>query len=221
MARTTKKKDPAPEVQEQTAAQEETTPLQEADATQEAHLDPAQFEDMDDATLQGLAQDLGLDPAAYEGRDALIAAIAAVPVIPGPPEAEPDPEPEDPAPEITPAQEPPAGTTPDPEPVPAQEDPAPVPEQQQDPEPIQDPDPDPEPDPVPPGERTLPYKAAVAVSLATVHKAVGLGTADMLKAVGTLKQGTTVTVTGRMGTYARLINGLYILEAFLEVQPIS
>ena len=62
MARTSKKKEttaaaapaPAP-VQE---APEQTTPLQE----QEAHLDPGQFQDMDDDNLRGLARDLGLDP---------------------------------------------------------------------------------------------------------------------------------------------------------------
>lgn len=187
-----KKKDPAP-----------ATTAPEATTTPEAHLDPGQFEGMDDATLQGLAKDLGLDPAAYEGRDALIAAIAAVPVIPGPPEAEAD---------LVPAQETPAGTTPPPEAVPIQEDPAPAQEQQ-------DQDPDPEPDPA--GERHTPYKATVAVALAVLHKAVGLGTADMLKPVGTLRQGAEVTVTGRKGTYAQLRNGLYILEAFLEVRPMS
>lgn len=192
MARNTKKKDPA---------QEETAPLQEADATQEAHLDPAQFEDMDDANLQGLAQDLGLDPAAYEDRDALIAAIAAVPVIPGSPEPGADQQ-EDPAPEITTS----------PEPVPATE------QQQEDPAPVQE---APEPDPVPPGERPTPYRASVAVPLAVVHKEVGMGTADMLKAVGSLRHGTPVTVMSRKGSYALLKNGLYILEALLEVRPIS
>lgn len=183
-----KKKDPAQEVAPAPVqeAQEQTTTLQE----QEAHLDPAQFEDMDDDALRGLARDLGLDPAAYEGRDALIAAIAAVPVIPGPPEAGSDPEAPAPAPEDT------SEITPEPEA-----------------------DPDPELDPA--GERHTPYKATVAVSLAVLHKEVGLGTADMLKPVGTLRQGAAVTVTGRKGTYAQLKNGLYILEAFLEVCPIS
>lgn len=190
-----KKKDaaqaaPAPEITvptpEAPEAPETTATLQEP----EAHLDPAQFEDMDNAALRGLAQDLGLDPAAYESREALLAAIAEVPVIPGPPE--------DPASE----NEPEATTAP--------EDPAPAPEQQ---------DPDPEPDPA--GERHTPYKATVTVALAVLHKAVGLGTADMLKPVGTLRQGAEVTVTGRKGTYAQLKNGLYILEAFLEVRPIS
>lgn len=61
---------------------------QAPEATQEAHLDPAQLGDMDDANLQQLARDMGLDPAAYPDREALIAAIAEVPVIPGPPEPE-------------------------------------------------------------------------------------------------------------------------------------
>ena len=175
---------PAPEVQE---APESKAALQE----QEAHLAPEQLKSMDDDNLRGLAQDLGLDPAAYESREALLSAIAEVPVIPGPPE---DPEPEQP------------------EAVPDQEAPAPAPEQKQE-------DPDPEPDPA--GGRRTPYKATVAVSLAVLHKAVGLGTEDMLKPVGTLRQGAEVTVMGRKGTYAQLRNGLYILEAFLEVRPIS
>ena len=181
----------------ETATEAAQAPVQEAQE-QTANLDPGQFKDMDDATLQGLAQDLGLDPAAYEDRDALIAAIAAVPVIPGPPEGEAE--------------------QPDPAPDPEQPEPTadPEPEQQQDPAPAPE---DPEPDPA--GERHTPYKAAVAVALAVLHKAVGVGTADMLKAVGTLRQGTEVTVTGRKGTYAQLKNGLYILEAFLEVRPIS
>lgn len=170
-----KKKDtaPAPEATETTTAPQEG---------QEGHLDPGQFQDMDDATLQGLAQDLGLDPAAYEDRDSLIAAIAAVPVVPGPPEAE-DPEPEQ------------------------QQDPDPAPEAPATPE---------DTDPAPVGERPLPYKGTVAVSLAVLHKAVGVGTADMLKAVGTLRQGTPVTITGRNGPFVQLKNGLWMKESFLE-----
>lgn len=82
MARTTKntKKAPAP-----------ATPAPEA--TKEAHLDPGQFADMDDANLQQLARDMGLDPAAYADREALIAAIAAEPVIPGPRRARRQPAP--------------------------------------------------------------------------------------------------------------------------------
>ena len=65
---------------------------------------------------------------------------------------------------------------------------------------------------------TLPYTqlGTVAVSLAVLHKAVGVGTADMLKAVGTLRQGTEVTVTGRNGPFAQLKNGLWMKESFLE-----
>lgn len=174
MARGKKKKDaaqaaPAPEI---TAPKPEATEAPETIPAQpepEARLDPGQFQDMDDATLQGLAQDMGLDPAAYEDREALIAAIAAVPVIPGPPEGEAE-----------------------------QPDPAPAPEQD------------------PAGERTLPYKGTVAVSLAVLHKAVGVGTADMLKAVGTLRQGTEVTVTGRNGPFVQIKNGLWMKESFLE-----
>ena len=180
MARGKKKNTaPAQEATETTTAPQEgqetpqeTPPAQQGQdntpQAQEGHLDPGQFQDTGDATLQGLAQDLGLDPAAYEDRDALIAAIAAVPVVPGPPEAA-DPEPE-------------------------QQDPAPPPA----------------------WERPLPYKGTVAVSLAVLHKAVGVGTADMLKVVGTLRQGTEVTVTDRNGPFAQLKNGLWMKESFLE-----
>ena len=176
-----KKKDaapaaPAPEITAPTPEAPEAPETTAAPQEPEAHLDPGHLADMDDDTLQQLAMDIGLDPAAHEGRDALIAAIAAKPLTMDPT----DPE-----------------------------EPAPTPE----------PTADPEPDPA--GERHTPYKATVAVSLAVLHKAVGVGTADMLKAVGTLRQGTEVTVTGRKGTYAQLKNGLYILEAFLEVRPIS
>ena len=108
------------------------------------------------------------------------------------------------------------------EPVPAPEQPEPEAAPGPAPEPTADPEPEQQDTAPPPaGERPLPYKGTVAVSLAVLHKAVGVGTADMLKAVGTLRQGTEVTVTGRKGTYAQLKNGLYILEAFLEVRPIS
>ena len=87
MARTTKntKKAPAP-----------TAPAPEA------HLDPGQLADMDDTTLQQLARDMGLDPAAYADREALTAAIAAEPVIPAPPEPEGQQDPQE-------AQEQPTG----------------------------------------------------------------------------------------------------------------
>ena len=200
-----KKKDaaqaaPAPEITATTPEAPEAPETIPAQPEPEAHLDPGQFQDMDDATLQGLAQDMGLDPAAYEDREALIAAIAAVPVIPGPPEGEaeqPDhaPAPEQPEPEAAP------GPAPEPTADPEQ-DPGQPPEDQ---------------DPAPAGERPLPYKGTVAVSLAVLHKAVGVGTADMLKAVGTLRQGTEVTVTGRNGPFVQIKNGLWMKESFLEV----
>ena len=129
--------------------------------------------------------DIGLDPAAHEGRDALIAAIAAKPLTMDPTD------PEEPAP------------TPEPtaDPEPEQQDPAQAPEDTAQP---------------PAGARPLPYKGTVAVSLAVLHKAVGVGTADMLKVVGTLRQGTPVTVTGRNGPFAQLKNGLWMKESFLE-----
>lgn len=116
----------------------------------------------------------------------------------------------------------PAQEQPDPEP---EATPDPAPESTADPEPEQQQDPDPAPedpatpvdtDPAPAGERPLPYKGTVAVSLAVLHKAVGVGTADMLKAVGTLRQGAEVTVTGRNGPFAQLKNGLWMKESFLE-----
>ncbi len=126
-----------------------------------------------------------------------------------PQEAAPAPEVQEPAPERESPQEPPEA------PQEAITDLAP--EEQ----PQEDPTPDPEPEPVPAGERPLPYRATVAVSIAVLHKAVGIGTADMLKPVGSLRQGAAVTVTDRSGPFARLKNGLWMKEAFLEVQPIS
>ena len=171
-----KKKDaapaaPAPEITAPTPEAPEAPETTAAPQEPEAHLDPGHLADMDDDTLQQLAMDIGLDPAAHEGRDALIAAIAAKPLTMDPT----DPE-----------------------------EPAPTPE----------PTADPEPDPA--GERHTPYKATVAVSLAVLHKAVGVGTADMLKAVGTLRQGTEVTVTGRNGPFVQIKNGLWMKESFLE-----
>lgn len=118
---------------------------------------------------------------------------------PVPAQEQPDPEPE---------------ATPDPAPEPTAD---PEPEQQQDPNPApEDPATPEDTDPAPAGERPLPYKGTVAVSLAVLHKAVGVGTADMLKVVGTLRQGTEVTVTGRNGPFAQLKNGLWMKESFLE-----
>ena len=186
-----KKKDaaqaaPAPEITAPTPEAPEAPETTAAPQEPEAHLDPGHLADMDDDTLQQLAMDIGLDPAAHEGRDTLIAAIAAKPLTMDPTD------PEEPA------------STPEPTADPE-------PEQQQDPAP---PTEDPEPDPA--GERHTPYKATVAVSLAVLHKAVGVGTADMLKAVGTLRQGTEVTVTGRNGPFVQIKNGLWMKESFLE-----
>jgi hypothetical protein len=110
---------------------------------------------------------------------------------------EPVPAPEQPEPEAAPGPAPEPTADPEPE----QQDTAPAPEDTA---------------PPPAGERPLPYKGTVAVSLAVLHKAVGVGTADMLKAVGTLRQGTEVTVTGRNGPFAQLKNGLWMKESFLE-----
>ncbi len=106
-------------------------------------------------------------------------------------------------------------------PTPERESPQEPQEVTTDPAPEEQPPEDPDPEPVPAGERPLPYRATVAVSIAVLHKAVGIGTADMLKPVGSLRQGAVVTVTDRSGPFARLKNGLWMKEAFLEVQPIS
>lgn len=103
-------------------------------------------------------------------------------------------------------------------PAPEATDTPPEAEEGQDPPPEPTPEagtPTPDPEPVPAGERPLPYKGTVAVSLAVLHKAVGVGTADMLKAVGTLRQGAEVTVTARTGPFAQLKNGLWMKEAFI------
>lgn len=74
-------------------------------------------------------------------------------------------------------------------------------------------------EPMPVGEALFPYTAVVSVAIAMVRKTVGPGTADMLKAVGTLKQGTQVTVVNRHDGFAQLANGLWINEAFLTLCP--
>ena len=103
------------------------------------------------------------------------------------------------------------------EPVPAPEQPEPEAAPGPAPEPTADPEPEQQDTAPPPAwERPLPYKGTVAVSLAVLHKAVGVGTADMLKVVGTLRQGTEVTVTDRNGPFAQLKNGLWMKESFLE-----
>lgn len=150
MARTMKnsKKAPAP-----------ITPISE---TTEAHLDPGQFADMDDANLQQLARDMGLDPVTSADGEILIAAIAAEPVIPASPEGQEEGHGNQ-------------GTM----------------------------------EPVPITERPLPFRATVAAPVAVLRRAV-IGTAEMVKPVATLDEGTAVTVVAFEGNSARLANGLYI-----------
>lgn len=52
--------------------------------TVEAHLDPAQFADMGLKDLKVLAADMGIDTKNLKSKEAIIAAIAAEKVIPGP-----------------------------------------------------------------------------------------------------------------------------------------
>lgn len=94
---------PAPEATTAPAVQQEP----------EAHLDAGQLAEMDDDKLRQLAMDMGLDPAAYESRDALITAIAAEPLTVDPPE----PEAPAPAPEKPKAVEQPTEKAPEPVPV--------------------------------------------------------------------------------------------------------
>ncbi len=110
------------------------------------------------------------------------------------------------APEIIPATTPEPETANEPEAMPPE--PTPNPPTEQEP-----------PEPMPAGEAPLPYTAVVSVDIAMVRKTVGPGTADMLKAVGTLKQGTQVTVINRHEGFAQLANGLWINETFLTLCP--
>ena len=59
-------------------------------------------------------------------------------------------------------------------------------------------------------EMQCPFEATVAVPLAILRKSIGPGTAEMLKPVATLKQGTKITITDIHGNNARLANGLWI-----------
>lgn len=59
-------------------------------------------------------------------------------------------------------------------------------------------------------ETQCPFEATVAVPLAILRKSIGPGTAEMLKPVATLKQGTKITITDIHGNNARLANGLWI-----------
>ncbi len=104
---------PAPEATAAPAVQQEP----------EAHLDPGQLEGMDDDKLRQMAMDIGLDPTAYEGRDALIAAIAAETLTVAPPEPEaPASAPEQPSEEPEAGEQPPEEA---PKPVPVTERPLP------------------------------------------------------------------------------------------------
>lgn len=59
-------------------------------------------------------------------------------------------------------------------------------------------------------EMQCPFEVTVAVPLAILRKSIGPGTAEMLKPVATLKQGTKITITDIHGNNARLANGLWI-----------
>ena len=70
-----KKKDaaqaaPAPEITAPTPEAPEAPETTAAPQEPEAHLDPGHLADMDDDTLQQLAMDIGLDPAAHEKSEA-------------------------------------------------------------------------------------------------------------------------------------------------------
>ena len=172
-------------------------PAPEATTMPEAHLDPAQLGSMDDASLQQLARDMGLDPAAYPDREALTAAIAEVPVIPGPPE------PDGQEGQETPQEQPAAQQGQDDAPQ-GQEGQQDAPEGQEEGQGNQG-----TPEPVPITERPLPFRATVAAPVAVLRRAV-IGTAEMVKPVATLDGGTAVTVVAFEGNSARLANGLYI-----------
>lgn len=69
---------------------------------------------------------------------------------------------------------------------------------------------------VPIEETPCPFEATVAVGLAVLRKNIGPGTADMLKIVATLKQGTKVTVAAISNGNARLANGLWISLEYIS-----
>lgn len=114
--------------------------------------------------------------------------------------------------EIAPAEKPeaaPAETTAEPEEIPAVEE-APVTEET--------PAEESESKEAPVEETTYPYKAKVTVPLAILRRSIGPGTADMLKPVATLKQGTEITIAEVCGENARLSNGLWIALDHTEKQ---
>ncbi len=64
-------------------------------------------------------------------------------------------------------------------------------------------------------EMQCPFEATVAVPLAILRKSIEPGTAEMLKPVATLKQGTKITITDIHGSNARLANGLWIALKYI------
>lgn len=60
-----------------------------------------------------------------------------------------------------------------------------------------------------------PFEATIAVSLAVLRKSIEPATADMLRPVATLKQGTKITITDIHGGNARLANGLWIALEYI------
>ena len=60
-----------------------------------------------------------------------------------------------------------------------------------------------------------PFEATVSVALAVLRKVSGLGTAEMLKPVATLKQGTKVTVVAMKDGSCMLRNGLWTASEYL------
>ncbi|MEZ3453545.1 MAG: hypothetical protein K1W17_04160 [Oscillospiraceae bacterium] len=65
-------------------------------------------------------------------------------------------------------------------------------------------------------ETPCPFEATVSVGIAVLRKSIGPGTADMLKIVATLKQGTKVTVAAINNGNARLANGLWISLEYIS-----
>ncbi len=123
--------------------------------------------------------------------------------------ATPAPEPEATAAQVQePAPEPPqAPQEATPEPPQAPQEATPDPEDR----PPEEPAPEPEPEPAPAEEApSFPFKATVCVALAVLRREIPPATADMLKPVATLPQGTTVTITALRDGFARLRNGLWI-----------
>lgn len=77
-----------------------------------------------------------------------------------------------------------------------------------------------EPEPPEPITKDMPcpFEATVSVALAVLRKASGIGTAEMLKPVATMKQGTKVTVKAVKGEDCLLRNGLWIATEYLTKQ---